>query len=533
MPLPAHARPTTARSGKGGLGWIILAVLILAIAGSVAFAPSLWEGVAGWGRAPVDEGREPTQAKDAGGALSAKRGQGGIGTMTSPAVRTETEAPVVAQAAPQQPTTVQPQVVQAPVPTGARADDAKASAILTEAEQAFRGFQWMRARSAADRVAQLDAAPRLLSRARDIRRGSEALERLFKDLDDADELSRNYDTHPALVRIGTGASRILAVPMASDTVLIEDTQDPVLFIQMTIPAGDMWFMIQGRRDFSKTKLRADAIGEPEKVDVAQVRKERGEELALMAAKVEGDQSLSADFYRWYELGRYAYRNRLDDRCVEFLDRAVLLEPNLAAAVRNDKARILAASMMVHLRSGNKVGANAFMAAIRRKYATTDAGRMAIAEFDGKQQEMLAIARDMERKRRAEEQERMADLKRRAEEKKKAGDDAGARKLDEARKQKEAEAREEDADNAAPSTGGETTGAAPRASGDEAKADELYERGRKLCGEAVEMPAGSARSAKFRAAVDPLRQAVQLYNRLGLDAKATAANQMLFMARKNP
>jgi hypothetical protein len=144
--------------------------------------------------------------------------------------------------------------------------------------------------------------------------------------------------------------------------------------------------------------------------------------------------------------------------------------------------------------------------------------------------MVAIARRMEETRRREETERLAELRRRAEEKKKAGDEAGAKTLEKAAEQPE--------EPAAPVDDMPTD--APVSTGDEAKADDLASRGRKLAAEAVEMPAGKARNAKYAEALPLLVQAVKLYDRLltkngdnpKIQEKLVAANQMAFLCRKS-
>jgi hypothetical protein len=512
------------RAGRG-IGWLVLALVVMGLGASIAFAPGFWRGSLAQARIPAGDGPDPRTPQEAQAALAERRTGAGLGGLGQVQVRIE--PPVVD--APVQVATE----TTAPVQTKTYAGEERARAALAEAETHYRAMAWTKARSAADRVAQLDASPLTMSRAKDISRGAAALARLFDTLNDEDELSRNYDTHPSLVRIGAGSSKVEAVPLAGNTtppIPITD-QDPLIFIDEARRTGKVWFMVKGLKRFSKAEYESSRIGEPEAVDVRARIQERAGELAEEITRVRNDGALASDAGAWYELGKFAFRNRLDSRVVDLLDHALLLEPNLAARVRNDKAGILAASVMLHLRNNDRTRAAPFMATLRGpRYKDTEQGRMAAAEWDGKTAEMVAIAKRMDETRRREEAERLAELRRRAEEKKKAGDEAGAKTLEKAAEQPE--------EPAGPADDAPTD--APVSSGDEAKADDLASRGRKLAAEAVEMPAGKARNAKYAEALPLLVQAVKLYDRLltkngdnaKIQEKLVAANQMAFLCRKS-
>ncbi|MFM2089733.1 MAG: hypothetical protein RLZZ127_222 [Planctomycetota bacterium] len=517
--------PDPARAGRG-IGWLVLALVVVGLAASIAFAPGFWRGSLGQARIPSGDGPEPRTPADAQAALAQRKPTTGLGGLGQVQVR------------------IDPPAVDTPVQvateTAAAAKERtypgeeRAKAFLAEAETHYTAMAWTKARSAADRIAQLDATPRTLSRAKDISRGAAALARLFDSLNDEDELSRNYDTHPSLVLIGTGTTQVEAVPLAGNTtppIAITD-QDPLIFIDEARRAGKVWFMVKGIKKFNKAEYDSTRIGDPAAVDVAARIQERARDLDEDVTRIRNDAALASDATAWYELGKFAYRNRLDSRVVGLLDHALLLEPNLAARVRNDKAALIAASVMLHLRNNDRTRAAPFMATLRgARFKDTEAARMAAAEWDGKTAEMVAIAKAMDAKRRQEETERLAELKRRAEEKKKAGDEAAAAALEKASEQPE--------EPEAPAGGDDAGSDAPLASGDEAKADDLATKGRKLAAEAVEMPAGKARNAKYAAALPLLVQAVKIYDKIltkgdnaRVQEKLVAANQMAFLCRKS-
>jgi hypothetical protein len=494
----------------------------ITIAGAIPLmAPqALRDGFAPAGPAPTDPGPRPelpAGAEASVGPHSARLALATMPRLRDPPrpVTLAKEAVAVAVAAPK----------AAPLYAG----DAKAMELLAEAEKKYRAYAWDAAVTAARGVESLDARPGLKARGREIAAGAPVIASLFKHLDERDELTRSYETHPSLVRIETGREFMYALPIRSlgdrDPVVIE--QDPLGYIAQARTQGKVPFLIRGRKDFIATTLQD--FGKVSLVDQRAAIDERRKEFSLRVARLEASSSVG-DALAWYEAGKFAYRNRLDEHVVEMLDRAVRLDPRLLSAVREDKAASLFANMMAQLSSGNRVQAESYMAAIERKYKDTEQGKQARLFFDGRQAELIKATEAAAAKAAEAERQRQAALAARLAEARKAGDSAGVRKA-------EAELA------AAAAAATEETPGAPLS--DEDKVDQTFAKGREIYARAIELGNTNERDEFYTQADKYLSQAVRDYSgmveqaRKGKDLKRVEvlqgklqqANQLLFGARK--
>lgn len=270
------------------------------------------------------------------------------------------------------------------------AADAAARAALVEAERAYRAMDWAATRLAASKVQNLDANPAFKTRAREVLDGSKALEALFAALNDRDELARGYDTHPSLVRVEGGREPLIALPIRSLTdkepVIID--RDPLGYIQQVRTTGKVPMLVRGRKDFFTA-----GVGDITKVtlvDQRPIAEEKRREFQERLSRLSGS-AASLDPVAWYEAGRFAYRNRLDDLVVPQLDQALRLDPALVRTVREDRAAGLFAHLMAAMKVANKPQAAAYMTAIDRRYKDTDQAKLARLYYDGKQAEFLRAA----------------------------------------------------------------------------------------------------------------------------------------------
>lgn len=491
-----------------GLGYVVFAGVIGTLGGLYIFAPQIPRGWVGAPARPADEGPLPVLPGDMQVSLEAKDHEAALATTVRVAAPRKA-APVAAALVVAPP--VAPDLPKLP------GTEALGQALLTDAEAAYRVYQWDKAISTARKVTALQVSPAMRQRANDIITQAPVVAQLFQKLNDRDELARNYDTNPSLVALTTGGKTIMAVPIQGtdkDSPVVD--KDPLGFIASQRKLGQVNFLVQGNKGFIAAPLTDDRIGTVALVDQVALRKERRTQLDGFRKTLVGAEA--RDPMAWYDFGRFAFQNRLDDQVVDALNRAVLLDPKLTLTVREDRASVLYANLISHMKNGNKMQAAIYMGMIDRKYKDTEQGKQARLYYDGRTSELLAAAKELQRKADEEEARRLADLKKRAAE---SGDVAMAKTV------------EEDPPEAAPTITG---------SPDESKALALYEQGAKFCSDAIDKGNTPERDRLYGEAIKVLQQAVPMLSKLAenekdpqkresLEVKVQEANQMKLGAIK--
>jgi hypothetical protein len=382
-------------------------------------------------------------------------------------------------------------------------------------------MEWDRAESAARRVLAMKTRSATRNRAVDIARVAPGLKRVFKDLDERDELNRNWETHPSLVRLVRGGSETLAVPILGlDAPYQPVLDDPVGHVQRAAQAGKVMLLVKGAKQFTPAEMDVvDYNILP--ADQAAMRADAQQGLSARLARVQADKAAQRDAFVWYELGKFAYRNRLDDQVVKHLEKAVDLDPFLARSVREANAGILFGSLVAHMKNGNKAQAAAFMASIERRFKDTEQGKQARLYYQGETSKLVELAKEAARREKEEAEARKRELAERARQK---GDEAVAKQIEEAPAEEPAEPAGDDSGPVAAEI---------------ATARELRDKGAKLLGEAVNMPATDARNHKYSEAAKTLAKAKASYaaylEKNPTDSSAEAefieTNKMWFTANK--
>lgn len=483
---PPDQTPTgkPAKRGKPW-GYLLFAMLIIAVLAVYIVRPDVPRQLLGGDPPKPDSvGEGPAKAGDIGGKglsereLAAERAE--LGT-----IRTAAAPPAGAVKAP---------VAAAPTQaaTGG-ADEARAVQLLAEAEAAYLAMDFDKAESAARKLAGLSAKPATKGRAADIERNAPALRKLFKDLGDRDELSRNFETSPGLVRLVKGTTTTEAVPITQmEAPYNPVTENPVAWVEAQRKAGKVMLLVKGAKQFTPSEMDIEGY-QVQAVDQTTVRAEVQQGLSSRVTRVSSDRSASRDAFAWYELGKYAYRNRLDDQVVRHLDKAIDLDPMLARSVREANAGILFGSLVAHMKNGNKQQAAAFLASIERRYKDTDQAKQARLYYEGKQSELVAAAKAAaQREREAAE----AAKRERIERERKKGDEAKAKELEQQKTEDEVVVEEDPSE--------------PPVSGEIAAARQLRDQGARILGEATNMPATDARNHKYAEAAKLLAKAKAAY-----------------------
>jgi hypothetical protein len=505
-PRGTSSRPTRKSSGGGGF-WLLVLIVVLSIGAVFVLVPDLPRSLLGLAKAPDRRSESDpstavaittgTETKDHTAENKVDAHAKDLATAPKPEVK-PVEAPVVVK------TTF--------------ADETKAGGYLADAEKAYAAMQWTAANNAARKIDGLDVTPKTKVRAKDISKGAVALDKLFKDLgDDKDELIRYYDTHPSLAEVETNGQMSLAVPISSIDNPTPIEGDPVAAVQAQRASGKINLLIKGRKDYMPASMPADLITKVVPVDIAKVmaakRTELTDRINRLNNGLEGANALA-----WYYAGRFAYRNRIDERVTEMMDKAVILDPNLVSSVREDKAATLYANVICHIKNGNQKQADAFMAIINRKYADTDQGKQAKLFYEGKTAELLALNKQADERRKQQVED---SRKKRLERAQESGDKEAVSKL-----------------NAAPTPEVESEPVAANGT-NSADADKYYKAGLDLYSHAQTLGATTERNDFYHKAAAEFLKAKAIYVKLveknpgdeSLAAKMIQNQQLWFGAHK--
>ncbi len=494
-------------SGGGGGGfWLVVALAVGAVAAVYVLAPDLPRRLLGLATAPRDAGPAPT----------APEGSQTVTQQKDPLPPRITQAPATGvRTAPVETAPVKP--VAQPIKATAK-DEAKATAILADAEKSYKAFQWQHAIDSARKISDLDVTAETAVRAKDIEHGADALEKIFTQLNDRDELSRHFDTDPKLVVLkgdGTPSYAVPIISMDSQTPVEGDALD---YIAAQRKTGKVTLLIKGKKDYMATVMPADSLGEVVAADLPTIVAQKQSELDARITRLKANPDSPA--MDWYYAGRFAYRNRLDAKVTELMDQALLRDPFLAKSVREDKAATLYSNMISHIRNGSDKQAAQFMSIIDRKFADTDKGKEARLFYDKKTGELLKAAQEADVRRVAQLE---VARQQRIERAKKLNDTAAVAKLE---KQPAGDPIDE-----AP--------AAPTGSIDTGGAEDLYKKGYKLYAQAQTLGATPERNTLYHQAEQTFSQAMGIYRALleknpndeALQAKARECNQLKFGAHK--
>lgn len=500
-PKPARSRPW---------GYLVMAAAVLGLAAVVFAAPDILSNRLGSPPPrPSELGEGPARAGDvAGGQLSERE----VAAEMSAMGRMQTAAAPAAAATAPAATAAKTAAVQV------GAEEALAAKLLAEVERSYAAMEFERAASGARRVAAMDAMPATKGRAMDIERNAPLLLGLFKELDDRDELNRNWETHPSLLRLSKGTSTTLAVPITTMEAPFGPVLDnPVGWVESQRSAGKVKLLVKGAKQFTAAEMEVSEYGIALVDQAAQTEANR-KLLAQREARLGADPELRRDATAWYELGKFAYRNRLDDQVVRFLDQAIDRDPALASSVREGNAALLFGSMVTHIKNGNRQQAAAFMVSIDKRYKGTEQARQARLYFDGKTAELVAAAREADARAKADEearrQARLAQAKRK-------GDTEAAQKIE--------------AETAAATTVAPTG----PVSADIAKARENRDKASQLLGEAMNLPPTDERNRKYHDAAILLATAKSAFAAYctknpgdgAAEGELLEISKMLFMAKK--
>lgn len=497
----ASGKPTRApRRQRGGAGWLVVGLLAASVLALVVFAPEQLRSALGLAARPASLGAPPVEHRSADGETVARAGA----DLEPRAIGTDADTTTVVKP---------PVVTEAPkVPEGPK-DAVLGKDVLAGAEQAYRGFAWDEARVKARRLLELDVDAATRVRAEDILRGADALENIFAKLDMRDELFRSWDTHPSLVQVSLNGQDMQVVPvldLAATEKEVPTTSDPAGWLRSKLNgAGEVNVVMTNG---AGTTLKVDQVSGIRAADVPKIMKERAAEFAQRVTRVEKG-AFANDALAWYEAAKYAYRNRLDERVTEMLDRALAINPFLANAIREDKANDIFLKMTQMLAKENKTAAGGWMGQLNKYYQDTTVYPQAKAYFEGNLEQLAAARKQAEEEKLASRQ-RTHEAK--VERATKLQDTAALAKL----KAAPAPTPEEDAPSAPlPATG------------DAGTADTAMNTGMDLLAKAQAMTDFDARDSMYKKAQDQFDVAMRLYEKLGMEQKMVQANQYRYACIK--
>lgn len=399
-------------------------------------------------------------------------------------------------------------------------DQSEASGLLADANQAYRTLEWTKARSSAGKVLQLDAKPATKSEARSIISRSRELQDFMKSMTNPEYgMNQGIYTTDAVAQITyQSGSTELVVPVKSmDDKTIINTDDPVNYIQKKLDAGRAYVM---NEKGIPAEIKPNMIIGVDSADMRSKKEELSQQAAEKYMKVQENPLLKTDAVALYDVARFAYEVGATKPVTQLLERALILDPNLATSVRNDRAQESYEKIVRALKSGSKNSAAGHLRYMRKHYEDTSVFREAEAYYKGNSEELAKQMRaNREAKRRAIEEGR----RKRREQAKKAGDTEIIEQLDEIESQ---EKKTEEK-------------LASASSGSMADADAKWEKGQEYIRLAFADGADRAgkKDAYLKQAVDVLVQAKASYIAMSEKGNAEAAkkaaecNRDLYTAKK--
>ncbi len=367
---------------RRGTGWLVLGIVMVGVGVIAVVSSGRMRAAIGISAMPGDAGREPVGDAAHGDAAVAARGHEVV--MPPSAV---VLAPATSPARPAEIPTGSPAISAKRSGTDEKTDEKEAGQVLESAQRSLATLTWSEAGVLAGRAAALAGDPGTKERAMGVMALAHQAELAFARLKERDELSRNWDTHPSLVRIGDGTSGMLAIPLAeiqpSGPEPAVAPGDPVAFIETARKLGPVHALVKGRNEYIVTVL-PDSIGDISRVDVAAAIAQRRAELTAKLADIGGG-AQAGEALAWYAAARFAFRNRVDDLVSGPLAKAFALDRNLVESVRDDKSARLFAALVFHVTNGNRTQAAAFYGRIIPAYADTEHGKQAEAYWKRRSQ----------------------------------------------------------------------------------------------------------------------------------------------------
>ena len=498
------------RGPRGGMGWLLIFVVAGGLLAVYIFAPDLPRQLLGGSSTPRQLGDEPVATQDQEATVSSRQVDISSRTLSGAAddLAVKEKEPAKEVAAP---------IIE---DTGPEFKDAiQGASILAKAEKAYASYQWNEARSLANSMRGLDIEPELKLRIDDIIEGTKRLEALFATLGTREELVRNLETHPSLVQVTVRGQETLIIPisdMSAKTPI--ETDDPVTYIQDQLAAmGEVPVMQAGKSGITY-KLKSANVTSVVDANVEKLIADRTATFESRVSEFEQDAEARTDPMAWYEAAKFAYRNRIDGRVVEMLDRALLLSPDLGQDIREDAAQEWFTKMVMASDGGNSAAVKGFMAQIT-KYKDTLVFEQAQAYYQGN----MAALREARSKAVAKRSEQRKEARsRRLERAKRSGDEETVAKVEEQIKEETVQ---------------EEQMAAPPASGDIAFADAEFDKAMEMYARAQAMPATRERDALYKKTRVHFINAMNVYaaeveaGNSSLEAKMTRASQLQFACMK--
>lgn len=267
--------------------------------------------------------------------------------------------------------------------TGVKSTETKAqetalfATMADRAEKSLQQMQWDDALSTSQRLSALNPPSEIAQRANRITENAPKLKNLFVQLNQRDELCRNLETHPSLVRMTVKGHTELCVPLESlSNRKAYEGSDPVRFVKN----GGNKIAVLAPKSWIGTTYDLKDIEKVERADVASVKAQAAKALESRETRIT-EANLEKDAVSWYEAARFAFQNRLpDDRVVALLEKAVAIAPDLAATLREDKAQSDLSGMLRAAEDRNEAQVSRWITLIRQNYPETNARKDAEVVF---------------------------------------------------------------------------------------------------------------------------------------------------------
>ncbi len=342
--------------------------------------------------------------------------------------------------------------------------EADAKALFAEAQQAYAKFEWTSATSKAKKIRRMDASPDTKADAERLIKAADELKGFMKGMTNPEYgMTRGIYTTDVVVQItyGSGSKENVVPIMSMDNKRIVETKDPVGYVQAKLDGGSAFVM---NEKGIPAQLKSDNISSVDPADMTSIRSKLSSDGKRKLTKLKSNPLLKNDPIAIYDVARYAYHAGIDKPVTKLLEHALLIDPELAESVRNDRANATYEKLVRSMQKGSKKIAAGHLRYLRKHYEDTSVCAEARAYYAGENAKLAQIQKEArERRARAVEEAR----RKRREEAKKKGDAETIEKLDKLEKEEKEEAKE-----------------MVVADGDEGKADAQWTKGQEYLAEAL-------------------------------------------------
>ena len=366
------------KSGGGGTFFLLLFAVIAAGGAAFVLAPDKVMELLGLKEAPVEQSTEEIVEDD-----------------------TPKEKPKIAQQPkemPKEQPKEQPKLKEPPKempkeePKAQYTQEAEALSALKTLRETYAQFEWTKARTQAKKILKMDASKDTKAKAEHIIQASEQLQKFMKSMtSDQYGMTRGIYTSGSVVQVtySNGKSEnVVPIKSMNDKSVVK-SNDPVGYVQGRLDSGKAYVM---NEDDIPAEIKPDRISSVDPADMGSIKSKLEVAAREKLSKITSNEILRTDAIAIYEVARYTYEIGMDKPVTKLLERALLLDPDLANSVRNDRANEYYEKMVRSMQKGRKKTAAGHLKYLRKHFEDTYICKEAKAYYDGENAKIAQLTK---------------------------------------------------------------------------------------------------------------------------------------------